>query len=93
LPDFHKGVTTLRQAAGERHPLVAAHLRLRLDGQEFPEAHIAGSPDDVAATLAAYQQAGLAYLICDFMAHGVDDLLRQMQLFAERVAPVLAGEP
>jgi hypothetical protein len=43
----------------------------------------------VTAALQAYQQAGLEYLICDFVAEGVDDLLRQMRLMAEQVAPAV----
>ena len=40
--------------------------------------------------LQRYRQAGLDYLICDFVADGVDDLLRQMRVMAEQIRPALA---
>ncbi len=44
----------------------------------------------MAAHLDGYRQAGLEYAICAFEAEGLDDLLRQMRLFAEQVAPRFA---
>ena len=31
------------------------------------------------------------YLICDFVADGVDDLLRQMRVMAEQIMPALTS--
>ncbi len=47
----------------------------------------AGSPDAVAQHLEQYRRAGLEYALCLFESEDLDDLLRQMQIFAERVAP------
>ena len=43
------------------------------------------------AELDRYRQAGLDYLICDFVADGLDDLLRQMRVMAEQIMPALAS--
>ena len=91
LPAYVAGVTALRRAAPERMPLLSAHLRIRIGDKAHPDAHVAGDAPVVAATLAGYRAAGLAYLICDFVADGLDDLLGQMQVMAERIAPGLAG--
>jgi hypothetical protein len=32
----------------------------------------------------------LEYLICDFVADDVDDLVRQMRLMAEQIAPAVS---
>jgi hypothetical protein len=86
------GAAYLRALTRERPlPTIAAHLRLRIDAPGRPEAHIAGSVDEVTAVLQRYRQAGLAYLICDFVADGVDDLLRQMRVMAEQIMPALAA--
>jgi hypothetical protein len=54
-------------------------------------ARIVGSVDAVAVVLDRYRQAGLDYLICDFVAAGLDDLLRQMRVMAEQIMPALAS--
>jgi probable F420-dependent oxidoreductase len=89
LDAFTAGVAALRDQAGERTPTIAAHLRIRVGAADDGRAHIAGSIEEVATTLAAYQRAGLEYLICDFVADGLDDLLRQMRSMVEQVAPAL----
>ena len=94
LEDFRAGVVLLRglaKAAGRAMPTVAAHLRLSIGEGAQGEAHVAGSVDAVTAVLAAYRQAGLEYLICDFVADDMDDLVRQMRLMAERIAPALTA--
>jgi hypothetical protein len=50
----------------------------------------AGSPDTIVQYLDQYRQVGLEYVICAFESEGVDDLLRQMRIFAEEVAPQFA---
>lgn len=92
LEEFRAGVALLRRLAeAERRPLptVAVHLRLYIGDDTQREAHVAGSVEAVTAVLQAYRQAGLEYLICDFVAADVDDLLRQMRLMTERIAPAL----
>lgn len=32
-----------------------------------------------------YRKAGLEYVICGFLEEGLDDTLRQMQLFADEI--------
>jgi hypothetical protein len=53
-------------------------------------AQIAGSPEDVGEYLERYRQAGLEYGLCLFMSEDLDDLLRQLRIFAEQVAPRFA---
>jgi hypothetical protein len=50
----------------------------------------AKSPDAVAERLDAYRQAGREYALCAFESEDLDDLLRQVRLSAERVAPRFA---
>ena len=92
LQDFTAGVASLRALTqGRPLPTIAAHLRIRIDPSGGPGAHIAGSVDEVTVVLQRYRQAGLDYLICDFVADGVDDLLRQMRVMAEQIRPALAS--
>jgi hypothetical protein len=70
---------------------IAVRLRIRIDPAGRPDAHLAGSVDAVTVELDRYRQAGLDYLICDFVADGVDDLLRQMRVMAEQIMPALAS--
>jgi probable F420-dependent oxidoreductase len=93
LADFRAGVATLRSIATERAtPTIAAHMRIRISAAAGPaKAHLTGSAEALVTLVAQYQQAGLEYLICDFVAESVDDLVRQMQVMAEQIAPQLAG--
>ena len=94
LEEFKAGVEYLHeQAQGREVPMIAAHLRIRIgappQGDPDTDAHITGDIDAVTQTIEAYRQAGLDYLICDFIAHEVNDLLRQMELMAEHIVPRL----
>ena len=94
LEEFRAGVVLLRrlaEAAGRPRPTVAAHLRLWIGEGTQREAHVAGSVDTVTAVLKEYRHAGLEYLICDFVADDVDDLVRQMRLMAEQIALALSA--
>ena len=51
------------------------------------EGRFAGSPDAVAEHLEQYRRAGLEYALCAFESEDLDDLLRQMRIFAEHVVP------
>jgi probable F420-dependent oxidoreductase len=98
--DFRSRVTLLRELTrGRRCPTVANMFYLRLEQPEEPAAvrsttpmfrSFAGSPDAVAEHLEGYRRAGLEYALCLFESEDLDDLLRQMRLFAERVAPQFA---
>ncbi len=50
----------------------------------------AGNADTIAHHLDAYRQVGLEYALCGFESEDLDDLLRQMRLFAEEVVPQFA---
>lgn len=96
LDDFQAGVASLRELTKERMcPMLAAEMYIHVDESDKPggtaSAHIVGTAEVIARTLEQYQQAGLEYLICAFKADGIDDLLRQMRVFAEQIAPQLAG--
>ncbi|GAC1408328.1 MAG: hypothetical protein NVSMB65_22040 [Chloroflexota bacterium] len=87
------GVALLRAQAqehGRPTPTIAAHMRLRLGAPGgTDEPHLAGSVEEVAMALQGYRDAGLEYLICDFVAAGLDDLLGQMRTMAEHIMPGL----
>jgi hypothetical protein len=51
----------------------------------------AGGPDAIAQHLGQYRRAGLEYALCAFESEDLADLLRQMRIFAERVAPRFAN--
>lgn len=100
LDEFKAGVASLRTLTqGRLCPLLAATVNLRIDNPGQPagptkSSHIpitcAGGPDEIAHYLDQYRQAGLEYALCGFNAESVNDLLRQMHIFAEQVAPRFA---
>jgi len=95
LADFRAGVASLRALSSDRTcPTIAAEMFVSIGEGNKPGgpalAHVEGTPDAIAKTLVQYRQAGLEYLICGFKADGVDELLGQMRVFAERIAPQLA---
>lgn len=56
------------------------------------EATIAGSPQQCADRINSYREAGVSFFILDFQRHGLDpasEIMRQMDLFVEKVAPLL----
>jgi alkanesulfonate monooxygenase SsuD/methylene tetrahydromethanopterin reductase-like flavin-dependent oxidoreductase (luciferase family) len=91
VDDFAAGVVTLRSMATEGAiPTIAAHMRIRISTDAEPtSAHLAGPAEIIASALERYRQAGLEYLICDFVAESVEDLVRQMQIMAEEITPQL----
>ncbi len=92
LQEFSAGVAALRTLApqyGRAVPTIAAHMRLRIGGSGGPDVpHLSGSAVELTEALEQYRQAGLEYLICDFVASDLNDLLRQMQVMAQEIAPV-----
>jgi len=102
LDAFRSGATALRELTRERAcPTIANvfYFRMTKPGESavarsttpwMPE-RFAGSPDAVAQHLHEYRRAGLDYALCMFESEGLDDLLRQMRIFAEQVAPQFAG--
>ena len=52
--------------------------------------NVAGSAQEITATLRAYEEAGLEHLICSFVADDLDDLLRQMRILSQEVMPHFA---
>jgi probable F420-dependent oxidoreductase len=100
LDEFKAGVASLRElTAGRRCPMIAATLNLRIDNPGKPTGPTKsdqipitcpGSPDAIVQYLDQYRQAGLEYALCGFNAESLDDLLRQMRIFAEQVAPQFA---
>jgi alkanesulfonate monooxygenase SsuD/methylene tetrahydromethanopterin reductase-like flavin-dependent oxidoreductase (luciferase family) len=98
LDAFRASVTALRELTREREcPTIANEFYFHITKPDEPAVEqpttpgmpppFTGSPDVIALHLEQYRQAGLEYALCLFQAEGVDDLLRQMRLFAEEVAP------
>ncbi len=103
LDAFRSGVGKLRELTQERRcPTIGHTFYFRIEKLDEPAAvrsttpwmpaPFAGSPDAVAEHLEGYRRAGLEYAICAFASEDLDDLLRQMRLFAERVAPRFAAD-
>jgi hypothetical protein len=102
LEGFRSGVAALRElTVGRSSPTVANMLYLRLERPDEPKtlrsttpgmpAAFAGNADDIAQHLSGYRDAGLDDALLVFESESVDDFLRQMEVFAERVAPRFAG--
>jgi probable F420-dependent oxidoreductase len=98
LDTFRSRVETLRGlTVGRRCPTVAKLVYLRLERSDEPVVvhsttpwmpeRVAGSVDAVTEHLERYRQAGLEYALCAFESEDLNDLLRQLHLFAEQVAP------
>ena len=103
LDAFRAGVATLRELTRARRcPTIGHTFYVRFPRPDEPAAvrsttpwmpaPFAGSPDAVVEHLEGYRRAGLEYAICAFASEDLDDLLRQMRLFAERVAPRFAAD-
>ena len=101
LEGFRSGVALLRElTAGRQRPTVANMLYLRLERPDEPKtlrsttpgmpAAFAGNADALAQHLSDYRDAGLDDALVIFESESVDDLLRQMEAFAEGVAPRFA---
>lgn len=101
-PDaFGAGVTMLRGLTqGRQCPTIANEFYLRIEKPDEPTVvrsttpwmpkSFAGSGDAVARHLEVYERAGLEYALCVFESEDLDDLLRQLRVFAEQVAPRFA---
>ncbi len=98
---FRSGVTLLRDLTqGRRCPTIGNVLYFRIVKPDEPATvrsttswmppPFTGSPDVIAEHLNAYRQAGLEDALCGFESEDLDDLLRQMRLFAEEVVPQFA---
>jgi probable F420-dependent oxidoreductase len=102
LEGFRSQVALLRElTVGRQRPTVANMFYLRLERQDEPKTvrsttpwaptAFAGSADALAAHIRGYGDAGLDDALMVFESEGVDDLLRQMEAFAEHVAPRFAS--
>ena len=102
LDDLRVGVATLEASArGRRRPVIALQCGFRVDeaGKQTPVhdpllanyVYMSGTPDAIVEQLGPYRQAGLDYVVCIFSADSVDNILHQMQVFAEQVMPQFAG--
>ena len=95
LDDFQAKVAMLRALCVDRQlPTIALNLAFRIAGDgRSARAGVAATAEQVTAVLAQYRQAGLDHVICEFEASDGNDLLRQMQVMAEEVAPALSASP
>jgi alkanesulfonate monooxygenase SsuD/methylene tetrahydromethanopterin reductase-like flavin-dependent oxidoreductase (luciferase family) len=98
LAAFRAGVAALRgMTRGRDCPTIGNMFYFRIEKPEEPatvrstspwvEGRCGGSADAVTEHLERYRQAGLEYALCAFQSEGLDDLLLQLRLFANRVAP------
>ncbi len=102
LEGFQVGVALLRRLTqGRPCPTIANMFYLRIARPDEPAdvrsttsgmpPPLTGSPDVIAKHLDAYRRAGVEDAILLFESEDVDDLLRQMHIFAEAVAPHVAA--
>jgi probable F420-dependent oxidoreductase len=102
LEELRSRVTLLRELTeGRDLPSIANMFYLRIERRDEPNTvrsttpwlptAIAGDADAIAAHIERYADAGLEHALIVFESESVDDLVRQMQVFAEHVAPRLAG--
>jgi probable F420-dependent oxidoreductase len=100
LDAFRSSVAALRELTRDRRcPTVAHTFYFRIEKPNEPGAvrsttpwmpeSFAGSRDAIAQHLEEYRRAGLEYGLCAFESEDLDDLLRQMRIFAEQVMPQL----
>lgn len=98
LDAFRRGAATLQELTRERGcPTVANVFYFRIEKPGEPitvrsttpwmPKSFAGSADAIAQHVEAYRRAGLEYALCGFESEDLDDLLRQLRVFAEQVAP------
>jgi probable F420-dependent oxidoreductase len=98
LDAFRSGVMNLRDLTHDRRcPTIANVFPLRIKKPDEPvsvrsttpwvKGTFAGGTDAIVGHLDAYRQAGLEYALVVFESEDLDDLLRQMRLFAEDVMP------
>ena len=101
LDDFRSGVAALRELTrGRQCPTIAHAYYIRIEKPDAPaavrstspwvDARFTGNPDAIARHLEQYRRVGLEYALCLFESEDLNDLLRQMRIFAEHVAPRLA---
>jgi probable F420-dependent oxidoreductase len=98
LDTFQSGVAALQDLTlGRPCPTIAHAFYLRIPKPDEPATvrsttpwmptSFAGGPDDVGEHIERYRLSGLEYALCLFESEDLDDLLRQLQIFAEQVAP------
>lgn len=101
LDAFGAGVSMLRDlTVGRQCPTIANVFNFRMQRPDEPTpvrsttpwapVSFAGSADAVAQRLEAYRKVGLECAVCGFESENLDDLLRQMRVFAEEVVPRFA---
>ena len=66
------------------------HPLLSLDEAKEKSVHVAGTPDEMIATLHEYEEAGLDHLACAFDTDDMDEKLSLMRIFSEQVMPHFA---
>ena len=103
LEEFRTRVALLRELTDGRDvPSTANMLYLRIERRDEPDTvrsttprlatrAFTGNADAVAEHLGEYADAGLDHALIVFESESVDDLLRQMQTFAEQVVPRVSG--
>lgn len=90
-----QGVAQLRQRLSGRPMLTVAttewvHPLLPLDEAKEKSVHVAGTLDEMIATLHEYEEAGLDHLACAFDTDDMDEKLSLMRIFSEQVMPHFA---
>jgi probable F420-dependent oxidoreductase len=102
LEGFRSQVALLQDLTVEREPVTVANMfYLRLERPNEPRRvrsttpgappAFAGDANAVAQHLGGYADAGVDDALLLFESESVDDFLRQMDVFARRVAPTLAN--
>jgi hypothetical protein len=87
------GKSRLQELTGGKDLEIQLRMQTRIDGSgPLPTVpHIAGNPDEVRASVGAFEKAGVDVLIVDFPASPLGDYLGQMRAFAAAVGVGSAG--
>jgi probable F420-dependent oxidoreductase len=73
--------------------LLADHRNVEKDREKMSETTIVGSPDTWVKRVEAYSEAGVTDFECLFIYRSIDDLVDQMKMLMDEVAPSLSIRP
>jgi alkanesulfonate monooxygenase SsuD/methylene tetrahydromethanopterin reductase-like flavin-dependent oxidoreductase (luciferase family) len=92
-PDSMAGrVAAIRAAAesaGRPMPTLSNRVRVELGGAARDYFTLHGSPEEVAAGVRAYAEAGVTHLALAFPSSGPEQLTREIDAFAGEVIPLV----
>jgi probable F420-dependent oxidoreductase len=77
------------EAAGRPMPVLSNRVRVEVDGPARDHVTLHGSPDEVAAGIRAYAEAGVTHLALAFPSSDPEGLTREIDRFVSEVRPLV----